>query len=230
MGAVESVVSTVSSPGSRWPAMARACGVIGLVSIVALFASVIAISSLGEPPLDAAVDDVLTFVRRTEVGWYPIAEMIFVLAMLGMLWFLVGLGLILRRAEGDPAWRSTVALLSGLLFVAYGLLDVSWESAAHRAGEISRELAAYAFDHGNLGFVNVWLAMASLAVAVGWLTLSTRVLPRWIGWCALISAVGLVVARVFWFVEPVWFGPYALFWIWLIGTCIRLIRRPPDPG
>jgi membrane protein implicated in regulation of membrane protease activity len=37
-----------------------------------------------------------------------------------------------------------------------------------------------------------------------------------------------VVARYLWWVEGVWFLPYALFWVWLVATCVRLLRRPHD--
>jgi hypothetical protein len=72
------------------------------------------------------------------------------------------------------------------------------------------------------------VAVMSLAVAAGWVTLSAAVLARWTGWCALVSGAGLVVARYLWSVEGVWFLPYLLFWVWMVATCLRLVRRPHD--
>jgi hypothetical protein len=37
--------------------------------------------------------------------------------------------MLLRRAEPDPPWSSTVALLSGVLFAAFGLVNTSTAAA-----------------------------------------------------------------------------------------------------
>jgi len=194
--------------------------------MVALFTSIIAISSVGEPPLEASTADVVTFFRDADAGWVEAAQATASLGMLAFLWFVVGLAALLRRAEGEPAWRSTVTLVSGVLLAAYGVLDASWDAAIHRGSEIDGALATYAFDVGNIGFANAWLAVASLAVSAGWVTLSTGVLPRWTGWWAIASGAGLVLARYLWFVEGLWFVPYGLFWVWVAAVCLRLIRRP----
>jgi hypothetical protein len=81
----------------------------------------------------------------------------------------------------------------------------------------------FAFDLGNLGFANIWLAMGSFAVCCGWVVLSTRILGRWLGWWAIVAGVGLILVRFAWSGE-IWFAPYALFWLWVIIVCIQLIR------
>lgn len=217
-----------SESARRWVSLARATGVTGLAAVGILFGGIIAVSSVGEPPLDASSQDAATFFRKTEAAWVQAAEATASLGMLVFLWFVVGLVLLLRRAEGEPPWRSTVALVSGVLLAAYGVLDASWDAASHRGAELGPELAGYAFDVGNIGFANSWLALASLAVAAGWVTTRTGVLPRWLGWCAIASGAGLVVARYLWFVDGLWFLPYALFWLWVIATCIRLLRHPRE--
>jgi hypothetical protein len=55
--------------------------------------------------------------------------------------------------------------------------------------------------------------------------LSTGVLERWTGWWIVVAGIGLVVARFAW-TSGVWGVGYALFWLWIIVICIRLIRRP----
>lgn len=206
--------------------MARATGWLGIGSFVVIFAPVIAISSLGEPPLEASTQDIAVFFRDADTAWVEAAEATAAVGMVAFLWFVVGVTAVLRRAEGAPAWRSAIALVSGVLVAAYGVLDASWDAAIHRGDEIDPGLAAYAFDVGNLGFANAWLAVASLAVAAGWVTLGTGAFPRWTGWCALAAGVGLVVARYLWFVDGLWFAPYALFWVWAIAVSVVLLRRP----
>jgi hypothetical protein len=132
--------------------------------------------------------------------------------------------LLLARAEGRPAWRSGVALVSGVMVAAYLLLDVSWDAASYGAADLDLPVASFAFDVGNLGFANIWLAMGSSAVCCGWVVLSTRALGQWLGWWAILAGVGLVLVRFAWSGE-IWFAPYALFWLCMIIVCIQLIRR-----
>jgi hypothetical protein len=223
---MEPVGERLSTTGEavRWSRLERATGITGLVSVVVLFTPIIAISSLGEPPLDAASADIATFFRAADAGWVDAAEATASLGILVFLWFVVGLALLLRRAEGQPAWRSTIALVSGVLVAAYGVLDASWDAAFHRGTEIDEMLAAYAFDVGNIGFANSWLALASLSLSAGSVIISTGAQPRWTGWSAIGIGIGFVLARYFWFVEGFWFVPYGLFWVWVITVCVRLIR------
>jgi hypothetical protein len=107
------------------------------------------------------------------------------LAAIGLVWFVVGLALIPGRAEGGPRWRSTGALLSGVLLAGYVLLDANPQAAAFRGADLDPALARNAFDNGNIGFANARLAIGSCAVACGWVVLSTGLFPRWLGsWAA----------------------------------------------
>ena len=77
------------------------------------------------------------------------------LGMIGSLWFFVAFGFLLRRAEGDPPWRSAIATLSGALLAAYGLVGTSWAAASLHGGRITPEVADYACAVGNVGFAVV---------------------------------------------------------------------------
>jgi hypothetical protein len=214
----------IETNADRWTRMIRSTGVVGLVSVVLLFAPIIAISSLGEPPFVASAEQARAFFLNGNVGWAQAAMSLAALSAIGLIWFVVGLSLLLGRAEGSPPWRSAVALVSGALLPAYLLLDVSWDAASFGSADLDLAVASYAFDVGNLGFASIWIAMASFAVCCGWLILSTRVVGRWLGWWAIASGLGLVISRFFWTLE-IWFLPYAAFWIWMIIICILLIRR-----
>jgi len=225
------ITTTQADP---WRTLAKATGILGLAGVVLLFAPVIAISGLGEPPLDGAPDDVAEFfLAAGDAGWYATAEAMFSIGMLALLWFFVGLTALLRRAEGEPAWRSTAALMSAAMLVAYGLVDASWEAAANRGAGTDPAVALYAFDVGNIGFANAWLAMASFAIGVGWVLQTSAVLPRWCAWWAFAVGVGLVLVRFVW-ESPLWMLPYSAFWIGAIALAVRLLRRGqlavvPDP-
>ena len=214
----------------RWSTLARTTGVTALIAVVLLFGPIIALSTAGEPPFDATQEEAATFFRNADVAWAHAAGATASIGMLAFLWFVVGLTTLLRRVEGEPAWRSTVALVSGTIVAAYGILDASWDAAANRGTELDPSVAVFAFDLGNLGFANAWLALASFVIAVGWVLLESRALPSWWGWWAVASGLGLIVARYVW-EGSVWLLPYGLFWVWVIALAIRLIRRPHlDPA
>jgi hypothetical protein len=211
-----------------WRTMARTSGVCGVVGMVLLFAPIIAISTRGEPGFEATQQQTEAFFRNSDVAWVHLVGAVSTIGMLVLLWFLVGLATLLRRWEGEPAWRSTVALVSSSLLVAYSLIEVSWSAATIRGDELDPALTVYAFDVGNLGFANTWLAGGSFAVATGWVLYDSEALPSWWAWWVIGSGVGLALSRFVW-QEPVWFPPYFAFWAWVMAFSIRLIRRP-DPS
>lgn len=209
----------------RWRELDLVTGISGIAATVLLFAPTIAISTLGEPGFDASSEEAAEFFRNGTTGWIAAAEATATLGMLAFLWFVAGLTTLLRRAEGEPAWRSTVALLSGAVVTAYGVIDASWEAAFNRGDELDAGVAIFAFDVGNLGFANVWVALGSFAIAAGWALLTGRALAAWWGWWAIVAGAGLVVVRYAW-EGFAWTIPYFIFWTWVIAIAIRLIARP----
>jgi hypothetical protein len=222
---VTSATGTAKTRADPWTRMIRSTGVIGLGTIVLLFTSIIAISTVGEPPFVASAEQARVFFVNGSRGWVQTVTALTSLAAIGLIWFVVGWSLLLGRAEGGPPWRSAVALASGIMLPAYLLLEVSWEAASFGAADLDLAVASYAFDAGNLGFANVWLAMGSFAVCCGWLIISTRLVGCRLGWWAIASGLGLVVSRFFW-TSGLWYLPYFAFWIWVIIICVRLVWRP----
>jgi hypothetical protein len=225
---VVSAVDVVSHrPVSSEPyaVLARATGMIGIVFMVLLFGPIIALSNAGEPPLDATGSEAMTYFGNIEASWAQLAMAVSTLGWIGSLWFFVALSFLLRRAEGDPPRRSSIAALSGALLAAYGLVGVSVAAASLHGGRISPDIAEFAFAFGSVGFANAWIAVASFALCSGWVILSTRALERWMGWWLIVAGIGLAAARFVWTSE-LWTLPYLLFWLWILVLSIRLIRRP----
>jgi hypothetical protein len=209
-----------------WATAARAAGAAGLVGMLLVFAPIIAMSSLGEPAFDATREEAAAFFRNTaESSWADAAGSVALLGLVALTWFIVGFCLLLRRAEGEPPWRSTMALVFGALFAAYLFTDASWEAAGNRGADLDPGLAQFAFDMGNIGFANAWVSMGSFAAFAGWAVLKTGVLRPWLGWLMVASGLGLVLSRFVWTTNA-WLVPYALFWIWVIAVSIRLLRKP----
>lgn len=207
----------------------RGTAVTGLVSVPLLFAPIVAISTLGEPPFEASSDEVMTFLGNVSASsWSEITIVLQSVAALVWLWWAVGLVHLMRRAEGEPSWGSTAALASVIIFVAYVLLDSHWQTAA-QLDDIDPQLALFAFDAGNIGFADAWLALGSFAAAGGWVIVSTRMVSPALGWLAIVSAAGFVAARLVW-TSSLWLVPYALFWAWVIAVNVALLRGSAGPS
>ncbi|HTF41324.1 MAG TPA: hypothetical protein VK754_12105, partial [Propionibacteriaceae bacterium] len=162
-----------------WTTLARTTGAAGLVGMVLVFVPVIAVASSGEPAFEATREEVVAFFRNSaESSWIDPAEAVLLLGVVALTSFMVGLCLLLRRAEGEPAWRSTVALVFGALFAAYLFTNTSLSAAGKRGADLDPGLAHFAFDMGNLGFANAWVAMGTFAAFGGWVVLTTRFFSR----------------------------------------------------
>jgi hypothetical protein len=213
----------------EWSRLARVTGMAGLFGVVALSVPIIAVAGAGEPGFEASASEALTFFRDAQVGWVRAVAPLAGLAMLAILWFIVGISRLLARAEGEPSWRSTIALVSGVILAVYGILDSSWDAASHSASGLDLPVALYVFYAGNLEFANAWFPAGSFIGCCGWVLLRTGILPRWLGWWAVVSGIGLVLSRFVWTLE-VWLVPYAMFWVWVVTVCVLLLRRPALPA
>jgi uncharacterized protein DUF4386 len=126
--------------------------------------------------------------------------------------------------------RSTVATLSGAVVAAYVVLDSAQDAAARRLDDLDSGQLAYAYDLTAIGFTNVWLPMGGFAFACGWIIASTRVMPVWLGWWGVVAGIAMGLAQFVWTVEGVWVAPYVTFWLWLVTSCVLLVRRTIGPG
>ena len=211
----------VPSPAlAAWRRLTLTAGISGLACIVMIFVPLIA-GSAQEPDFRGSTEEVQAFLRSVSGPIHEFRVFMFVMGVVAFLWFAITLALVLRRAEGDPPWRSAIAAGSGLLLVALVLLG-SFQAATLRASDIEPQLARYAFDLGNATFANAWVALGSFALTAGWVIVSTGVFPRWMGWWALLCGVGLVVVRAVW-TSQIWFLPYLLFWLWVIVLSVLLV-------
>lgn len=107
----------------------RVTGAAGLATMVLVFVPLIALSGQ-EPSFNATAAETLTYAQSVnsplaEFGWF-----VFTVGMVAFLWFVVGLTTLLRRAEGEPPWRSTIALASGVLLVPLVLTGNSGAAAS----------------------------------------------------------------------------------------------------
>src|SRR5438874_10564632 len=106
--------------------------------------------------------------------------------------FLACLYSLLRKAEGDGGWLSTAALVAGVSGVILKLASHAPELAIHR-DHIAKGTQLYkALDNtaGAATLVSLY-PLAVCCAAVAMIALRERVLPRWLGIFAAITAVAL---------------------------------------
>jgi hypothetical protein len=141
--------------------------------------------------------------------------------------FLAYLSSLLRTAEGEGGWLSTVALVAGVSGVLLKLASHAPELASHRDG-IAKGTQLYNALHNTAGaatLISLYpLALCCGAVAV--IALRERVLPRWLGIFAALTAVALAINAGF--VSASFVPALLLFLLWTLATSIVLFRRNPS--
>jgi hypothetical protein len=209
------------------PPQERIIGLTGIVGTVLLFAALV-VGSPGEPRTDATTAEAAQYLAGLP-GWVAPVEVVADISMMVVLWSMVGLALILRRFEGATPVRSTMAMLSATLFAGWAILDVSQEAGAHRAADLDPGQLAYAYDLTAIGLINILLPMGTFAFACGWVIVSTKAMPRWLGWWGVVAGIGLSLMQFIWKTEA-WYALYIPVWLWLVTTYVLLVRRPLGDG
>jgi hypothetical protein len=75
----------------------------------------------------------------------------------------------------------------------------------------------------DISFIVTMLPLGVFAAAVAILTLTTGVLPRWLGWLAAVTAPALLVNGLFFSANDA--PAFLLFLLWLVATSVVLTRR-----
>jgi hypothetical protein len=216
------IASAPPSAAIPWRRLSRVTGIAGLATIVLLVVAVV-VGTRQEPSFDATATDFLIYYRSPHTPAAQFRSFALAVGLITFVWFVVGLTTLLRRAEGEIAWRSTIAMVSGVLLPALALSG-NEVAAAFRANDLDPQIARYAFDEAQVAFANARVALGSFAVCCGWVVASTGFLPRWLGWLAIVTGMGFVLSRISW-TNGVWLLPYAMFWLWVIVVAILLLRR-----
>jgi magnesium-transporting ATPase (P-type) len=113
---------TISAPtpaAVAWRRLSRVTGVAGLAAVVLILVPTV-VGTRQEPTFDAAAIEVLTYYRSPHTPATQFRSFVLTIGLITFVWFVVALTS-LRRAEGEAPWRSTIAMASGVLFVALAL-------------------------------------------------------------------------------------------------------------
>jgi hypothetical protein len=219
---VEGAATTPSPTDVAQRRLFRVTGIAGLAAVVLIFGAVV-VGTRPEPSFTATATEFLAYYRSPNTPAAQFRSFALTVGLIAFLWFVVALTTLLRRAEGEPPWRSTIAMVSGILLPAL-VLSGNEVAAGFRADDLDPQIARYAFDEAHVAFGNAWVALGSFAVCCGWVIASTRFLPRWLGWLAITSGVGLALSRIIW-TSPIFLLPYGMFWLWVLAVAVLLIRH-----
>jgi len=224
------VTEQLAAPQTARMTLSRVTATAGLATLVLVLGTSIA-NGYQSAPFTSDTDKVMSFFKSLDDAVGAASSWLTSVGLIGMLWFAIGLALLLRRYEGELPWRSAFLAGAGVLSVVSGQI-ASWDAAVYRSTDIEPQVARYAFDLGNLSFANGWVATGALAVCAGSLILSSGDLPRWLGWWALAVGIAQVLARAVW-TNDLAFVPFTLYWIWTAAICVllftgRFARVAPD--
>jgi len=200
--------------------LARITGAAGLVTLVVVLGTSLA-NDYQSAAFDSDANETVAFFRSLDDTFGAISSFATAVGLIAMLWFTLGLALLLRRYEGELPWRSVFLAGAGVVSVVSGQI-ASWDAASYRSEDIDPQVARYAFDLGNLSFANSWVASGAVGICAGLIVLGSRDLPHWLGWWALVAGVGSVLARAVW-TEDYAFVPFTVFWIWVAVLSVTLL-------
>ena len=200
--------------------LARITGAAGLITLVVVLGSSLA-NDYQSAAMDSTADETVAFFRSLDNPFGALSSFATAVGLIAMLWFTLGLALLLRRYEGELPWRSVFLAGAGVVSVVSGQI-ASWDAAVYRSDDIDPQVARYAFDLGNLSFANGWVAAGAVGICAGLIVLGSRDLPHWLGWWALVAGVGSVLARAVW-TEGYAFVGFTAFWVWVMVLSVALL-------
>ncbi|HKE71347.1 MAG TPA: DUF4386 family protein [Nocardioidaceae bacterium] len=200
--------------------LARITGAAGLITIVVVLGSSIA-NDYQSASFTSDADETVTFFQSLDDSFGAFSSFATAVGLIAMLWFALGLALLLRRYDGELPWRTTFLAGAGVVSVVSGQI-ASWDAAAYRSDDLDPQVSQYAFDLGNLSFANSWVAAGAVGICAGLLVLRSRDLPQWLGWWAILAGVGSVLARAVW-TESYAFIPVTALWVWITVASVMLL-------
>lgn len=168
------------------------------------------------PPVDASGAEVID--HYDDAG--PVFAAVAAAGLSGVLLLFFAGALRGRLRDTGPEWLATVVFGGGAV-VATGLgLFGMTQFALIDAAELDQPEVAQALNIlDNDNFLPVMVGLTTMLLATAWRTLTTRALPRWLGWVSLVLGVVALAG-------PAGFVAFLLFPVWTAAVAVVLYRRP----
>src|SRR5439155_17074115 len=167
----------------------RLARVAGLAAIAGIVLIAVANIQLGTPP---KAEDPARKVAAFLIDKRSQALIFAYLFGIGVL-LLTFFGAVLRgwlRRAGDSSPLPDLVLAATVWIAAADVVNIgAVAAAAFRAPALDPSTAQVLFDISNVGFALLGIPFALLFGAVAVSVLSTRALPRWIGWLGIVTAI-----------------------------------------
>ena len=183
------------------------------------------------PNFHATQQEVVVWAKSVHLSpGFWIGPYVGLLGLLFFLLFIAYLSSILRQAEGELGWLSTVVFGSGLITVVVKLaaFPVAAAAVARAADGFNPQILAILWDMDNIAFYITLVTQALLLAAAAIVILRVKALPSWLGWSAAVFALILLGALPLAFFKSL---PLQLLPIvWLLVTSIVLIVRAGKPA
>jgi len=135
--------------------------------------------------------------------------------------FLAYLCALLRQAEGEHGWLAPAALVAGVAGITLKLASVPPEIAANHLANGAVRTALQ--DVANVATVTSMYPLALLFAAVAIIVLRTRVLSRWLGYGAAVTAAALAINAGFLYATIV--PAFLLFVVWTLAASVVLFAK-----
>ena len=148
------------------------------------------------------------------------------------LFFLGSLWACLRDAEGAGGWLSATAFGAGVAEFAVKLGSGAPLLATMANKGMDPEIARALIAINDASFLLTFLPLAVMLSATAVVAIRWGALPRWLGWMAAVTALGLLGGLAAGVLDPYaqWaVVPMLLYALWIVATSIVLIRRAGEP-
>ncbi len=209
----------------------RVAGILGIAAMAFVFAGDIVSTSgtSAQPDPGAPVAEYARWLSENPPGTaFWTGAYLEVLGFCAFLFYFPALWGVLRRAGGDWDWLAVAALGAGLVGTAVKLASGPIAAVAYdRNVGLSPDVQTALIESNGWSFVLSFAIDGAFLLAAGALVVATGILPRWLGWSALLfGALGLLS------ILGGLTGPPAilLFFVWITVSGVYLIARPlPTP-
>lgn len=211
----------VDSPRS-WTRIGAVGGIVFFVSLVTLIALMPLSHSIPEPAFDAPSSAFLAYAK-SEADLPFALSLVGIVGLYGFALFAAALTVRFRVADDRSKLASTLVLLAAGIFIVLWLAELGFGLAqTFRRADLDATGASILFGLANGIFVVSWSAIAAFLAASSFAAISTRALPPWLGWPALVIGVGMFLAGVA-PLSAIWFFPYFLFLLWVLASSVVLL-------
>lgn len=172
----------------------------GVVAVVLWLVGIFVLEG-ASPGRDATADEIVAYFEDDSTTIF-IGAFLFALGTAFFVWFLGSLRAAFLGTEGQPGRLTAIAFAGGVGKAVFDMGVVGGFAAgaiaADEADDFSPQAAQALFYIDDAFFVGAEFMALVFMAAAGTVILTRRRLPLWLGWLALLIALGLLVYPIGW--------------------------------